>query len=239
VRHYNLVYVLPFQDESMQRIFGTVMTWFLAKFPGQVSSLAKDVVKATVEIYTAISAGMLPTPAKSHYTFNLRDLSKVHQGICLCSNNSLAAADDLVKCWAHECQRVFQDRLVSHADQNWFFGKLKDCMDSHFKKSWKSLVKTEPLIFVDFVDPKQAYYQEVADHARLSDTLQHFLTDYNQMAKRGMELVLFLRWVTRCWWASVAAGARASPSSPPSWRSTRCSRSRSPRTTASPTGTRM
>ena len=46
LRHFNLVYVLQFQDESMQRIFGTVMTWFLAKFPSAVSALGKDVVKA-------------------------------------------------------------------------------------------------------------------------------------------------------------------------------------------------
>ena len=36
-----------------------------------------SVVLATVEVYRAICEQMLPTPARLHYTFNLRDPSKV------------------------------------------------------------------------------------------------------------------------------------------------------------------
>lgn len=39
------------------------------------------IVTATVDIYQAIKKELLPTPAKSHYTYNMRDLSKVFQGI--------------------------------------------------------------------------------------------------------------------------------------------------------------
>jgi predicted RNA-binding protein len=34
-------------------------------------------------VYKTISAQLLPTPAKSHYTFNLRDLSKIFQGMTM------------------------------------------------------------------------------------------------------------------------------------------------------------
>lgn len=191
-RHYNLVFVVPFKNESLQRIFTSVMNWFLSRFPSGVSALGAAVVKAGVDVYEQISASMRPTPAKSHYTFNLRDLSKVHQGLCLCSKHSLPAADDLIKCWAHECQRVFQDRLINKTDQVWFNDLLKKVMDSHFKKQWKSLIKVEPLIWGDFVDSKQPYYQEVVEHTELTGVLDTFLMDYNSLAKRGMELVLFM-----------------------------------------------
>jgi len=190
-RHFNFIFVVPFQNDSLLRIFTYIMQWFLGKFPQQVSAIGPNVVKATVDLYNAISEEMRPTPAKSHYTFNLRDLSKVHQGICLCSKHSLPSADDLVKCWAHECQRVFQDRLISMSDANWFAGALKRSMEVNFKKQWKSLVKVEPLIFADFVDSKKAYYQEVTDHNELVSALNTYLLDYNQMAKRTMDLVLF------------------------------------------------
>ncbi len=32
-------------------------------------------------MYHTIRAELLPTPAKSHYTYNMRDLSKVFQGL--------------------------------------------------------------------------------------------------------------------------------------------------------------
>ena len=36
-------------------------------------------VGATIEVYNGLRATLLPTPAKSHYTYNMRDLSKVFQ----------------------------------------------------------------------------------------------------------------------------------------------------------------
>jgi hypothetical protein len=41
--------------------------------------IVAPVVSATVQVYNSIREQMLPTPAKSHYTFNLRDLARVIQ----------------------------------------------------------------------------------------------------------------------------------------------------------------
>ena len=38
-------------------------------------------MEAAIEIYGRMSTDLLPTPTKSHYVFNLRDLSKCVQGI--------------------------------------------------------------------------------------------------------------------------------------------------------------
>jgi AAA+ lid domain len=46
-------------------------------FSPSVKQVGSSIVAATVGVYNAISENLLPTPAKSHYTFNLRDLSKV------------------------------------------------------------------------------------------------------------------------------------------------------------------
>ena len=40
-------------------------------------------VQTCIDVYNTIQTQLLPTPSKSHYTFNLRDLSKVFQGILM------------------------------------------------------------------------------------------------------------------------------------------------------------
>ena len=56
------------------------MSGFLYEFPHDVRKAADSIVVAAVEIYERMSTDLLPTPAKSHYVFNLRDLSKCVQG---------------------------------------------------------------------------------------------------------------------------------------------------------------
>lgn len=45
---------------------------------------------ATLEVYVTIVRELLPTPAKTHYTFNLRDLSKVFQGMLMVDPETLS-----------------------------------------------------------------------------------------------------------------------------------------------------
>jgi len=58
---------------------------FASTAPGveSIRGLTQDLVDSTVEVYDMITSQLLPTPAKSHYTFNLRDLSKVFQGMLM------------------------------------------------------------------------------------------------------------------------------------------------------------
>lgn len=39
--------------------------------------ICKKFVEAGIQIYNEVRTGLLPTPAKMHYTYNLRDLSKL------------------------------------------------------------------------------------------------------------------------------------------------------------------
>merc|ERR1719305_1586999 len=189
--HYNLVIFNPYIGDGLARIFDTVMKWFLSRFGSAVTALSKNIVLSSIDVYETVAADLRPTPEKSHYTFNLRDISRVFQGICACSKDgSLPGPEDLMKCWWHEIERVFCDRLVNKTDQDWFTSMLGETLEKWFKKKPGAVIKVSPMIWGSFMEQK-AIYKEIPDHDACVEKMKEYLTDFNMMSKRQMDLVLF------------------------------------------------
>lgn len=65
------------QESQIRRIFSTMINQKLEDFKEDVKPIGDILTQATLKLYSAVSAYFLPTPAKIHYLFNLRDISKV------------------------------------------------------------------------------------------------------------------------------------------------------------------
>ena len=64
---------------SLQHIYQVQLGRFFQEgdFASEVKEQLLPLVSASIAVYYRMGNNMLPTPDKSHYTFNLRDLSKV------------------------------------------------------------------------------------------------------------------------------------------------------------------
>jgi len=81
-RHFNILCLPQPNIKVLTKIFESIMTGFLnAGFSDTIKRYASVVTESTIEIYQRILKELLPIPSKFHYSFNLRDVSKVFQGI--------------------------------------------------------------------------------------------------------------------------------------------------------------
>uniref|UniRef100_A0A0G4I0U0 Uncharacterized protein n=1 Tax=Chromera velia CCMP2878 TaxID=1169474 RepID=A0A0G4I0U0_9ALVE len=121
VRHSHILCMPNTGEDAMAVIFTSIIQGFLSNgFKADIQMLGRSSVDATIELYNRISAELLPTPTRSHYTFNLRDVSKVFQGILMVKPMYVPKPEAFTKLWLHELSRVFCDRLVDEGDKNWF-----------------------------------------------------------------------------------------------------------------------
>ena len=208
VRWFNLIGIDSFDEATMGRIFGTVMSWHFSKgYEGSFTVLGNKLVTATAEVYKQACEKLLPTPAKSHYLFNLRDFARVMQGVMLTPPDCMQDSNKCLRLWLHESYRVFYDRLVDDKDRDLFFGIMTDVFNNTLKVNPNKLCghlisegaeeltddNLRSLFFGDYMiagaDPRK--YDEVQDMDKLQETMEEYLSEYNQISKTPMSLVMF------------------------------------------------
>ncbi|XP_026578292.1 dynein heavy chain 2, axonemal [Pseudonaja textilis] len=100
---FNLINMTFPTDSQIRRIFGTMINQKLQNFEEAVKPIGNVITEATVELYNSVVQRFLPTPAKIHYLFNLRDISKVFQGMLRAHKDFHDTKASLTRLWIHEC----------------------------------------------------------------------------------------------------------------------------------------
>jgi len=201
---FNLINLTPPKNRDMERIFASILIPKFQEFDDEVKGLGELFAKSTVQLYTAVTKNFLPTPAKCHYLFNMRDIAKVTQGLLLADKAFIDTKDTGLRLWSHECMRVFSDRFIDHSDIVTFRGLIHEQLSSHFSSSWSDLMQNCEVpengpLFCDFLsepvgsaDDARAPYEEILEIPKLKIFFEEKLEDYNlEPGFIPMDLVLF------------------------------------------------
>lgn len=200
IRHFNMLSYNEMDNQTVNYIFNTITNYFLKRFTDEVREIIPQLISSVLGIYENIRINLLPTPKRSHYTFNLRDISKVFQGICSASPKEGNSKISMVKLWFHEIFRVFGDRLINNEDRTYLNDTLKEKLKI-FGYEIEQVQSREKLIFCDFwhgKDQDPRHYMEVPDLAKFIEKIYEYQEEYNAdpkfsgtRGKNALKLVLF------------------------------------------------
>nr|AML30860.1 axonemal inner arm dynein heavy chain 4 [Marsilea vestita] len=215
LRHFNTVAISQVGEDSLRQIFTTILKWHLTikyAFPHDVQMQIPRVIESTLDVYKEAKDHLLPTPNKSHYTFNLRDFAKVIQGMMLQQPSTVPLGPEgsrqYIRLWTHEVLRVFYDRLCDDQDRNWLLKVLNNLIKKHFNQDFDKLfahllsessttigqTEMRKCFFGDYIkeDIESRTYEEIVDVPNLITLMENYLRDYNGISKRPMNLAMFL-----------------------------------------------
>ena len=140
-------------NASIDKIFGVIGGGYFCRergFAKAVVEMVPQLVLTTRRLWQLTKIKMLPTPAKFHYNFNLRDLSRIWEGMLHAEADLLTGPEVLLGLWKHECTRVIADRFTNANDKEWFLRCTSRVVEEELGPDMHDLVPEEPY-FVDFL----------------------------------------------------------------------------------------
>ncbi|XP_068088806.1 dynein axonemal heavy chain 8 [Hyperolius riggenbachi] len=208
-RHFTIFNCTLPSDVSIDKIFGIIASGYFhpcRKFNPDVCDLVQRLVAASRALWQLTKVKMLPTPSKFHYIFNLRDLSRIWQGMTTIRAEECPSVSVLLALFKHECQRVISDRFVSREDRHWFDLSFAQIIQEQLDPSLASGVQND-VYFVDFLreapeptgdEPEDfvfqvpKVYEMVPSFEFLSEKLQQYQNKLNDSVRGShMDLVFF------------------------------------------------
>lgn len=111
-------------------------------------------INAIISMYKEISQNLLPCPSQPFYIFNLRDISRVFQGILQTRPSVINSVEQFIKLWVHEVCRVFEDRINKPEQRSWFRQQIMRVLFLNFgaDKTQQQIFGTEnePVLFASY-----------------------------------------------------------------------------------------
>nr|CAD7423028.1 unnamed protein product [Timema monikensis] len=150
LRHVPVIYVDYPGETSLKQIYGTFSRAMLRLIP-PLRGYAEPLTNAMVEFYLA-SQERFTQDMQPHYVYSPREMTRWVRGICEAIRpiESLNA-EGLVRLWAHEALRLFQDRLVEDTERRWTNDNIDVVALKHFPGVDKEASLARPILYSNWL----------------------------------------------------------------------------------------
>jgi dynein heavy chain 1 len=146
LRHAPLVMVDYPGETSLKQIYGT-FTRALLKVVPTLRAYSEPLTAAMVEFYLA-SQKRFTTDVQVHYVYSPRELTRWMRGIYEAIRPlDTLSVEGLVRIWAHEALRLFQDRLVTEDERRWTDENIDAVALSHFPTINSEEALVRPILY--------------------------------------------------------------------------------------------
>ena len=197
---YNVFNLTPPTHAVLTNIYSAIVNTKYTQFPDNVKAAASKITICVLRLFNFVVDKMPPTPSKFHYIFNLRDLSRVYEGLCNGTPDVIETPAAFVRLWRNESDRVFCDRLTTVEDQNTYYSEMRAILKENYSDCLESAM-INPSLFGDFENAVTRItsggetedvrlYRDLGGYDNIRKIFSEVLEVYNQENK-PMTLVLF------------------------------------------------
>ncbi|XP_005344424.1 dynein heavy chain 10, axonemal [Microtus ochrogaster] len=188
------VFNVPFpSEESLRLIYYSILKGHTSNFNESIGGVSRKLTFCTLILYKNIVQDLPPTPSKFHYIFNLRDLSRVFNGLVLTNPDRFQTVTQMVRVWRNECLRVFHDRLINEVDKQLVQDHIGNLVKEYFNDDYEAVMR-DPILFGDFRtalhEDEPRVYEDIQDYEAAKALFEEILEEYNEVNTK-MNLVLF------------------------------------------------
>ncbi|XP_046600571.1 dynein heavy chain, cytoplasmic isoform X5 [Neodiprion lecontei] len=167
LRHVPVIYVDYPGETSLKQIYGTFTRAMLRLTPS-LRGYAEPLTNAMVEFYL-VSQEKFTQDMQPHYVYSPREMTRWVRGICEAIRplDSLSV-EGLVRLWAHEALRLFQDRLVEDPERAWTNKNIDIVGLKHFPAIDREKALERPILYSNWLskDYIPVNRQELRDYVR-------------------------------------------------------------------------
>lgn len=185
MRHAPVIMVDYPGEISLKQIYGTFNRALLKVTPN-LRGHADSLTDAMVSCYLA-SQNRFTADIQAHYIYSPRELTRWSRGVYEAIKPlETLSLEGLVRIWAHEGLRLFQDRLVAESEKAWTNELVDSTAATHFPSADKGEALARPILYSNWTS---RHYIPV-DRGQLRDFVKARLRVFHE-EELDVPLVLF------------------------------------------------